>query len=149
MRKTLSTLVALGLVFGAFGAAPAEAKGKKKERKVAFEYMCPCTGMIQLGSLFGGDPNLGGGPMAVGGTETYLTGEAVDQSGQAVMVSINQDVDGDGFNDGVGSFCTKTEEPIAIEPGLEIRVFIGGLCDDGTPTAPIGGVINFTLSNKP
>ena len=152
MKKTLSTLVALGLVFGAFGAVPAEAKKKKPKkvtRVVDFEYTCPCFGLFQFGTATGGDPNLGGGGIAIGGTESYLTGEATDQSGQAVWVRVQQDTDGDGFNNPVAEFCTKTEEPLPIEPGLEARIFVGGVCSDGTPTAPIGGTIKFTLSNMP
>lgn len=154
MKRFLSVTLMLALVFGAFAAAPAQAAKKKKkkpvkiERTVEFEYACPCTGRIQLGGLTGGDPNLGGGPIPVGGDDLYLVGEAVDMTGGPVAVSINQD-DGTGANKATGAFCTTTEEPIPLDMGMEIRVFIGGLCADNTPTMPAGGTITFTLSNMP
>ncbi|MDQ4064513.1 MAG: hypothetical protein M3161_00515 [Actinomycetota bacterium] len=127
-------------------AAPKKKKPKKVERVVEFEYMCPCVGLFQLGGLTGS--NIGGGPMSVG-AESYLTAEAVDITGQPVPVDINQDTDGDGDNDDVGSFCTTTEAPMPINPGLEIRVFVGFPTTCGAPSALAGGTITFTLSNLP
>lgn len=121
---------------------------QRVERTVEFEYVCPCTGRLQLGSLTGGDPNLGGGPLATGADDVYLMGTVDDASGTAVSVNVNQDVDGDGLNDSVGSFCGETEEPMEINPGLEMRMFIG----DPAPcpgSVALGGTITFTLSNLP
>lgn len=155
MKKVVVLLAALALMVASLGGV-ADAKKKKKKKKppqriervVEFEYVCPCPGFIQLGSLTGGDPNLGGGPVAVGAEELYLTGVAEDLSGTAITVDINQDTNGDGFNDAVGSFCGETEEPIPINPGLEMRIFVG---DPATCPGSIalGGTITFTLSNLP
>ncbi|HEY7874728.1 MAG TPA: hypothetical protein VIG64_06360 [Actinomycetota bacterium] len=153
MKKSIVVLLVLGLIMGALvGGAEAKKKKKKKPpvptkitRVVEFEYTCPCVGQYQFGSATG--TNLGGGPIATGAEDLYITGEAVDASGQPVAVDINQDTDGDGFNDAVGSFCGKSEAPIAITPGLEIRVFVGNpeIC----PGAAAGGTIKFELSNMP
>lgn len=158
MKKALSLLLIAGLVMGSLMAPALAGKKKKKKKKpqpvkiervVEFDYACPCTGFLQLGTLTGGDPNLGGGAIPVGGDDLYLTGEAVDQSGLDVNVSVNQD-DGTGANKGTGEFCTKTDEPIALDPGMEVRLFVGGPCaDPTTPTAPLGGTITVTLSNLP
>lgn len=115
-------------------------------REVEFEYMCPCTGRLQLGGLTGGDPNLGGGPIAVGGDDLYLAGVAEDSSGMAISVNVNQD-DGTGANAQSGSFCGETEEPIELNPGMEIRIFVGDPAACGA--IAFGGTITFTLSNMP
>ncbi len=148
MRRALVVVLALGLVAGAM-TAPAQAGKKKKPKKVTrvveFEYVCPCFGLYQFGGLTG--TNLGGGPFAVG-AESYLTAVTDDATGRPVHVSINQDTNGDGFNDPVGEFCGETTEPMPINPGLEIRVFVG----EPSPSCPgpaAGGTITFTLSNLP
>jgi len=152
LKRILILMLVMGLIFGSIATADAKKKKKKKrpapriERTVEFEYQCPCVGLFQLGSATGGDPNLGGGPISVGADDLYLTAEAVDATGGAVPVDINQD-DGTGANASTGSFCTTTEEPIALVPGMEIRVFIGDptIC----PGAAVSGTITFTLSNMP
>ena len=148
MKKAIVVAVTAALVAGAF-VGPADAGKKKKPKKVtrevAFEYVCPCVGAFQLGGLTG--TNVGGGPMPVG-LESYLTAVAVDTGGQPVPVSIQQDLDGDGGNNPVGEFCGETTEPMQINPGLEIRVFVG-LPSPDCPGPALGGTINFTLSNLP
>jgi hypothetical protein len=161
MKKALVLLLIVGLIAGSLLAPAAFAKKKKKkkaappepvriERVVEFDYECPCTGRLQLGTLTGGDPNLGGGAIPIGADDLYLTAEAVDRSGLDVAVNVNQD-DGTGANKGTGAFCTSTTEPIALDPGMEIRLFIGGPCADDptTPTAPLGGTVTVTLANMP
>lgn len=149
MKKLVVVALTAGLIAGGALAGPAEAGKKKKPKKVTrevvFDYVCPCFGLYQFGGLTG--TNLGGGPFAVG-AESYLTAVAEDASGQAVHVSINQDTDGDGFNDPVGEFCGETTEPMPINPGLEIRVFVGEAKPD-CPGPAAGGTITFTLSNLP
>ena len=155
MRKIVAVAL-VAMVLASMQMAPASAQKKKKkkppqpqkiERTFDFTYQCPCIGRYQFGGLTGGNPNLGGGVFPVGAGEIYLAGEAKDASGQPVAVAINQDTDGDGFNNGVGSFCGKTETPMAINEGLEVRVFIGG--PDICPGPALGGTITFTLSNMP
>ena len=145
MKRLLTLFLVLGLVAGAMSMpAHAKKKPKKVSRTVDFTYVCPCVGRYQFGSATG--TNLGGGPMAVA-AESYLSGVAVDSSGQPVAVTIDQDTNGDGLNDNVGSFCGKTTTPIKITPGLEIRVFVGDPATCPGPAA--GGTIHFTLSNLP
>lgn len=118
---------------------------KRVERTVEFEYTCPCTGYLQLG---GAGDNLGGGPIATGADDVYLTGVAQDASGTAISVNVNQDTDGDGFNNAVGRFCGETDDPIEINPGLEMRIFIGDAVACRGSVA-LGGTVTFTLSNLP
>lgn len=153
MKRTIAVALALGLLAGAM-VAPAEAGKKRKpkrvERVVEFEYVCPCPGLYQFGSATG--TNFGGGPMPVG-NESYIKIVAEDTSGTAVLVSVNQDVNGDGLNDGVVDVCATNEEPeewAEINPGLEMRLFITtGTCEDGSPSVPLGGKLTVTLSNLP
>jgi hypothetical protein len=153
MKRSITLLLVLGLIVGSLvGTAEAKKKKKKKPpapvkvvRLVDFEYTCPCVGQYQFGSATG--TNLGGGPIPVGSEDLYIAGEAVDSSGQPVAVTIDQDTDGDGFNDFVGSFCGKSEAPIPITPGLEIRIFVGD--PEVCPSAAAGGTIKFELSNLP
>lgn len=157
MRKTLAVALSLGLLVGAF-AMPAEAGKKKKkkpkriERVVEFEYVCPCPGFYQFGSSTG--TNFGGGPLQPGLGETFVKITAEDTSGTPVLVSINQDTDGDGFNNAVADFCAHPEAPedqpaAEIMEGLEMRLFLEtGTCDGG-PSVPLGGTLTVTLSNMP
>ena len=152
MRRTtvvaMCTVLLTGLVAGPVQGAPKKKKPKKMERTVEFEYECPCLGLYQLGGATGGDPNLGGGVITVGAGEVFFAAEAKDASGQSVFVSINQDTDGDGFNNEVANFCGKTDAPLPINEGLEVRVFVG----DPSPNCPgpaAGGTITFIFSNMP
>jgi hypothetical protein len=155
MKRILILMMVIGLVFGSIATAEAGKKKKKTappapvkvERVVEFEYACPCPGLFQLGALTGGDPNLGGGVVSIGAGEVYLTAEATDVTGQPVAVGVQQDLDGDGGNNPVGTFCTTTAEPMAINEGLELRIFVGNptVC----PGVLAGGTIKFTLSNMP
>lgn len=153
MKRTLILMMVIGLIFGSIATAEAGKRKKKPpapvkvERVVDFAYQCPCAGLFQLGGLTGGDPNLGGGIFGPGAGEVYLTAVATDTAGQPIAVDINQDVDGDGLNDSVGTFCGETTEPMPINEGLEIRVFIGDPSICAGPATM--GSIKFTLSNLP
>jgi hypothetical protein len=161
MRKTLSVLVVLGLVFGAF-ALPAEAKKKKKkqpriERVVEIDYQAPGLGVST--------PGPGGGicPFADPTTqecieiapaleERYIKVEIDDATGMSVAGYISQgDTDGDGIGDLYGDFCGAHEEPIALQAvGAPVRIsFYNGTCADGTPSVATTGTITVTFSNKP
>ena len=161
MKKLITVALTIGLVAGSL-AMPAEAGKKKKkkapapapvvqrvERTVEFDYVCPCSGNYQFGSATG--TNLGGGPLAIGSEERFVSITAEDQSGQPVLVSINQDTNGDGFNDGVADVCATGEkgEAAEVNPGLEMRLFITtGPCGSGA-SVPMGGTLQVTISNLP
>ncbi len=161
MKKLIVLAIVIGLLAGAM-VMPADAKKKKKpapapaepvriERVVDFDYTCvgPCVGLFQLGGLTG--ENIGGGPIPTGTDDLFIKAEATDMSGQPVVIEIQQDLDGDGGNNPVGTLCGRADEKaISINAGLEIRVFISsGTCEDGTPALALGGDIKFTLSNMP
>lgn len=153
----IAVALALGLLAGAM-VAPAEAGKRKKkkpkriERVVEFDYVCPCPGTYQFGSATG--TNFGGGPLALGMGEKFVKITAADASGTSILVSINQDIDGDGFNNAVADVCAPPEElkgqkGAEVNEGLEMRLFITtGTCDGG-PSVPLGGTLTVTLSNLP
>jgi hypothetical protein len=150
MKKTLGILVVMSLVFGAF-ALPADAKKKKKkkpvriERVVEFDYTCPCTGRLQLGTLTNDGTNIGGGGIPIG-AEYYLTATIEDSSGMPVAVNFNQ-IGDSGLNESRGTMCGETEAPIEITPGVQVNVFIDGLL--ATCGIAAGGTLTVTLSNLP
>lgn len=152
MKKTLSTLLAAGLVAGMM-AIPADAANKKKKKKkveriervVEFDYTCPCTGLFQLGTLTNDGTNIGGGGVAPG-AEIYMTAVIEDASGMPVSVSFQQ-VGASGFNEARGEMCGETEEPIALDPGVNVNIFINGL--EPTCGVAAGGTLTITLSNLP
>lgn len=149
MKKSLATLISIGLIFGAFAAQPAEAKKKRKpkrvERVVEFNYTCPCPGILQLGSLTADGTNIGGGSVSPG-AEVYLTAVSEDSSGMPVSVNFNQ-IGASGFNESRGTMCGETEEPIALTPGADVNIFIDGF--DPTCGLAAGGTLTITLSNLP
>lgn len=149
MKKSLATLISIGLIFGAFAAQPAEAKKKRKpkrvERVVEFNYTCPCPGILQLGTLTADGTNIGGGGVAPG-AEVYLTAVSEDASGMPVSVNFNQ-IGASGFNESRGTMCGETEEPIALTPGADVNIFIDGF--DPTCGLGAGGTLTITLSNLP
>jgi hypothetical protein len=149
MKKSLATLISIGLIFGAFAAQPAEAKKKRKpkrvERVVEFNYTCPCPGFLQLGTLTADGTNIGGGGVAPG-AEVYLTAVSEDASGMPVSVSFQQ-IGDSGLNEPKGEMCGETAEPIALTPGAQVNIFVDGL--DPTCGVGAGGTLTITLSNLP
>ena len=148
MKKSLATLISIGLIFGAFAAQPAEAKKRKPkrvERVVEFNYTCPCPGVLQLGSLTGDGTNIGGGSVAPG-AEVYLSAVAEDATGMPVSVTFQQ-IGDSGFNEPQGSMCGETEKPIKLIPGAGVNIFIDGF--DATCGVAAGGTLTITLSNLP
>ncbi len=158
MKRLIIGALVAGLLAGTLlttaGASTSKKRKKppaKVEREFDFEYLCPCVGIYEFGTRT--YQNIGGGPMPVEKNELYLTAEAVDLTGMVVPVEIDQDIDGDGSLEPVGAFCGKTEDPIAIEPGIEIVVYINAgfplVCQPDNPTVLAGGTVHFVLSNFP
>ena len=170
MRKTISILIALALVFGALMAPAAEAGKKKKKKKriervVEFDYT-----LGGLGLSLPDNPVLGGGGVCRLETEALANGEIVcheiptkvkelyvkvevnDATGMGPGGFISQgDVDGDGVSDGYGTFCGAHEEPVEMtNPGAPLRIsYYYGTCADGTPSFPTQGTVTVTFSNLP
>lgn len=159
MRKTLAVALAIGLLAGAF-VGPAEAGKKKKkakapvkvERVVELPYQCPCgpNTPVQGAGFWLAGGQFGGGPVATGATDNFVTWEVTDSMGQDVWVQMGQDTDGDlQAETDIGSACTKTDKALPVPaPGQQISVFVYiGTCDDGTPSLATSGTVKITFSN--
>lgn len=156
MKRSILVALVIGLL-AAMLVAPMEAgaaKKKKAPKPRVYEttYTCPCgvqaNGQGPAWRLGTGE---GGVQIAVASNEKYLSLELTDDSGLPVFFSINQDVDGDGtlYEYENGQACGKTAEPVELQPGAAITVFIqSGTCDGG-PGLATGGTLKATLSATP
>jgi hypothetical protein len=149
MKKLLIFALVLGLVAGAL-SMPASAKKKKKkpkrvERTAEGQYTGAAAGLY--GNV--GGNTIGGFSFATGSEEKYVKVEVTDATGTTISGSVGQDPDGDMQTDEKGTYCGATEEPIQIEPGVDIVVYVDqGTCNGG-PSVVTQGTIKVTLSNLP
>ena len=143
MKKSMVVIVVLGLL-AAFMVAPEASAAKKKAKPRVFEgtYTCPCginvAGQGPAWRLGSGE---GGFQVPVLSNEKSISVELTDDSGTPVYFEITQDVDGDGtlYEHAAGSGCGKTEEPVALEPGAPVVVFVqSGTCGTGAGLATGG-----------
>jgi len=147
MKKVLVTAVVVGLIAGSLGA-PAMAK-KKKKKPVRVERVAEATYSGSANVVYFPAATFGGAAFALGGDEQYVSFEITDASGTTISANVGQDPDGDNQVATVGEFCGKTEEPIKVEPGLEVTIFVEqGTCGGG-PSIVTEGTIKATISNLP
>lgn len=154
MRRTITTLLVLSLIGGAFAAPAANAAKKKKkpkrvERTAEGTYDLPAIGAGGLGICFPGTI----GCIAFGATaeEKFIEVSVKDQLGQNVYASVSQDIDGDNRGDQGFNICGSTTEPMPIEPGVEVIVFIweGPGIRPPCAGASSSGKVTVTFSNLP
>lgn len=155
MKRILVLVMVLGLVVGSTVTADAAKKKKKKkkpqkvERQVTGTYQS--TGVVAAGTCAQTDAiNCVRIPAA--STERFVSAVVNDDTGQAVPVSVKADLDGDNRTETLyGVFCGETEEPIEIEPGIEVTFWVGITSDNATLACPppISGSIDVTFSNLP
>jgi hypothetical protein len=115
--------------------------------------MGPVLGVAGLGYVCG----TGCVSFTVGASESYVSIEIIDDSGQPAAAALAQDVDGDGVGDIFGSVCGKTEAPIQITPGLDLTVAVGAgvVFDAGTippgacPSVATTGTVKAIFSSTP
>lgn len=151
MRRTIAIAVGLTLLSGLL-TTPVDAK--KKPKKVVRTYSEPyeassigsadATGTCvdQNGCVF----------LGVGPNERFLSVEIVDDTGLPVAATLGQDDDtSDGFVTRIGDICGKTEEPIAIQPGLQVTIWIWALPSARLRCFGFGttGELTAKLSNLP
>lgn len=161
MRKAVSVVVMMALVFGAFAATPADAAKKKKkkkparvERTVEAKYNCPCGVKIAgvgPGFITAGQ-EAGGAVIPTSSDDAFISLKIDDQSGQKVFARLSQgDTNGDGLSDIFGEVCGETSEPIPMPGGSEVQIFIyeGNCGMEPTPSIAFGGTITATFSNMP
>jgi hypothetical protein len=151
MKKTVTLILSAALVVGALGAPHADAKKKVKKvvRKADAAYDTPAIGHPDV--VVGCSGSNGCAAFGIGANEHFASFTIEDSLGQPVYATAGQDLDGDNLADNSFSFCGSTEEPVAIEPGYAINIFIGE--GPGTSPACVGasssGVVHGTFSNLP
>ena len=148
MRKLLVATIVAGLVCGA--VATAEAGKKKAPKKVTRVAEASYIAPARLWWAPTGD-NIGGAKFPTGAGESYVSVTIEDDSGMDVSAALGQDPEGDNTV-ATTDFCTATEEPVAIDPGLELTVFVyAGPCTSPQPAPAFAtqGKIVATFSNLP
>lgn len=153
MKRYLILIMVLGLIFGAVGTAEAGKKKKKKQKKVEREATGTYTStvVVAIGTCSQQDAincvRIPSGPK-----EKYVTASVNDATGQAVPVAVKADLDGDNTTETLyGAFCGETEEPIEVDPGVEVTFWVGITVDTaGLACAPpTEGSIDVVFSNLP
>jgi len=156
MRKTIAVALALGLLAGAL-VAPAEAGKKKKKRKpkkvereAQGTYAAPATVVGNCTQTDG----IGCIGILSGPKEKYITATITDAHGQPVAVTVDGQTDEDINTDVTyGSFCGETEEPIQIDPAVQLVFWIGRADDAATQGCAPGigtqGTLDVVFSNLP
>jgi hypothetical protein len=124
MRKTITTILALGLVAGALLAPTSvEAKKRKPYKRVAtYDYTVPAFGQADVG---GTCPNAASGcaSFATTAKDKFVVVKIEDASGTPVSGTLSHpDTNGDSLVEPLGSFCGQSEK-VAIQPGAELIVF--------------------------
>ena len=149
MKRVLVLLLVLGVVLGTLTTAEAAKKKKKKSKKVvrvaSEDYLAP--------AYFYWAPtgdNIGGVSIPSGLGERFVSVEIKDDSGMNVSAAVGQDPEGDGTV-ATTDFCTKTDKPLPIEPGLEVTVFVyvGPCTSPAGPAFATQGTVKVTFSNLP
>lgn len=159
MKKSAILLLVLGLLFGSL-LGTAEAKKKKKkpaapvkvERTVEYAYAVPSPGVSGVAGfcLAGNGVDTGCNEIATASEETYASVEVTDATGQATNWYLAQDTD--TSNTGLEIFasgCGKTDAPVAITPGLALRVQVAAVGGPDCPGVATSGTVKVVLSNMP
>jgi hypothetical protein len=81
-----------------------------------------------------------------------VTAKVTDSNGLPVPVAVKADLDGDNTTETLyGTFCGETEEPIEVDPGVEVTFWVGITADNagmGCPP-PTTGSVDVVFSNLP
>lgn len=151
MRKTIAVLLGL-ILLSALSGAPVDAKKKPKRviRKYSEPYEASSIGTSD-GTGTCVDTN-GCVFLGIGPNEHFLSFEIVDDTGLPVAATVGQDSDtSDGFVTRIADVCGKTEEPIPIQPGLQVTIWIWALPSATLQCFGFGttGTFSAELSNLP
>ena len=148
----LSVVAALLLSAGHVSAADAKKKKRAKPRKMELPYTEPAYGTAGAGVCFQGSSCLFYGPPAP--KEKFFSVVVEDDLGTDVYGSVIQDTNEDGnflvIDDLTVGFCGATEEPIEIEPGKAVSVWVwqGPGIDPPCPGGASSGTATVTFSAK-
>jgi hypothetical protein len=127
MKKTVISILMIGLVAGAFLAPAADARKRRRlyKRTASYKYQVPAFGSPEVGGGCPGEPRQldGCATFPTRGKDKFVKVTIKDMAGFKVSGSITHpDQDGDGFVEPVADFCGKSKK-VAITPGADVVVF--------------------------
>ena len=137
--------MAIAIVAGSL-AAPSAAGRKPKARKATAVYDSPAIGGGDATGVCSGSN--GCVSFGVGPKETTLTLTIEDAAGLPVSATVGQDTDpSNATTEVVGRFCGTTEEPMTIEPGIAVTVWLWLLpgANPACPGAATSGTVTATF----
>jgi hypothetical protein len=147
MRKTISVLVALGLVASAFAAVPADAKSKKKKTPKPYTingtYDQPAIGTAGAGVT------LGGMTFTSSDTNTFMTVEVTDGVSPIPYGDFSWDTDGDGVSDTGVVVCGTEAKNLEVPPNTTITAFMWALPSPFCAGFSTSGTAKVTFSATP
>ena len=150
MRKTLSLLIMSSLLAGSVAALPADAAKKKKKpkkRSVTATYDSPAIGAREATGICTGSNGCVSFVPAT--TERSVVLDIKDALGTPVSITVGQDSDTSNATvEVVARTCGGKTEPIAIEPGYTVQVWLW-VAPGVTPPCPgVGstGTVKATFS---
>lgn len=133
MKKLVVTSIVAALVAGAL-VAPAEAGKRKKPKTRTMEgtYANPAVGVPGVV----GTSNAGGAvEFVVMSNESSIAVTIDDDRGGTPVFTMSQNSDpADDTYEIIGTWCGETPEPVAILPGLAVRVSVYTTPGPGQPT---------------
>lgn len=156
MKRFLVPFLILGLVFGSVATAEAGKKKKKPkrvERQVQLEYTAPSPGISGVVGACMAVLGVDGTACIdtpLGADDLFVQVSVTDQTGQPTNFDLAQDTNVD--NPGLEIFasgCGETNEPLAITPGVALRVSVTAIGGPDCPGVATAGSIEITLSNMP
>jgi hypothetical protein len=128
MKRTVISILTIGLVAGALFAPAADAGKRRKKpyrRTATYKYQAPAFGQPEVGGGCPGEPREldGCATFPTRGKDKFVKVTIKDKLGLDVSGSITHpDQDGDGFVEPVADFCRKSKK-VAITPGADVIVF--------------------------
>lgn len=146
MKKTIVTLLVLGLVSGALLGNTAEAKKKKKAPKpytMTATYDNPAIGTAGAGVT------LGAPSFASSATNVYLDVEIADTASPIPYADLSWDTDGDGINDTGVTVCGTEAKDLVVPASTTITAFMWALPSPFCAGFSTSGTIKATFSATP
>jgi hypothetical protein len=145
MRKSIITLLVLGLVFGSLMGS-AEAKKKKKAPKpytITATYDNPALGTAGVGLTINAPS------FVSSATNVYLDVEIADAASPAPYADLSWDTDGDGVADTGITVCGNEVKDLSVPPGTTITAFMWAVPSPFCAGFSTSGTIKATFSATP
>ena len=146
MRRIFVALMAALVVTGLLAAPSVAGNRKPKPRKATASYDSPAIGGGDATGICSGSN--GCVSFGVSGKERTIHLLIEDAAGLPVSATVGQDTDpSNATTEVVGRFCGETTEPLAIEPGITVTVWLWLLpgANPACPGAATNGTVTATL----